>query len=254
LAQVQDRVFLSVAGLYRSLLLAFRIQIFSHNYLTRVLFWTSIIHFRKMIYAFLYCYFWQSQRLYSWFRWLRYFDLWCSTLKVLVDSVLVRQARFQSTLEIETLQRRYAIATDLLGHSESGSVAHGSAIYHSIFTPDVTMTLVRLDGEIKQFSGIDAWAGLVEITLGQYISTQHLIGTQVVDFESLVVDESGLVTAGDGLLKSYLQGWHTFPDGRIWLVVGIYHAKVRYTNAAGWQIWHMKLEHVANETRPASSS
>lgn len=76
----------------------------------------------------------------------------------------------------------------------------------------------------------------------------------MVDFASLVVDESGLVSVGDGLLKSYLQGWHTFPDGRIWLVIGIYHAKVLYTNAADWQIWHMELEHVANETRPASSS
>ena len=113
-------------------------------------------------------------------------------MKMLIDSALVRQARFQSTLEIEILQRRYAIATDLLGHSEPGPVAHGSAIYHSIFTPDVTMTLVRVDGEIKQFSGIDAWADLVESALGQFISTQHLIGTQVVDFESLEVDESGL--------------------------------------------------------------
>ena len=171
-------------------------------------------------------------------------------MTVIVGSALERQARFQSTLEIETLQRRYAIATDLLGHSAAGSVEEGTAIYHSIFTPDVDMSLARLDGEIKRFSGIEAWAELVESALGQYVATQHLIGTQVVDFESLEVDKSGLATAGAGLLKSYVQGWHTFPDGRIWLVVGIYQAKVRYTPCTGWQIWHMHLEHVATDMRP----
>ena len=49
--------FLSVVGLFRSLLLAFGIQIFSYNYLTRVLFQASIVLFSKLIYAFLYCYF-----------------------------------------------------------------------------------------------------------------------------------------------------------------------------------------------------
>jgi hypothetical protein len=174
-------------------------------------------------------------------------------MTMIVGSALERQARFQSTLEIETLQRRYAIATDLLGHSAAGSIEEGTAIYHRIFTPDVDMSLARIDGEIKRFSGIEAWAELVESVLGQYVATQHLIGTQVVDFESLDVDESGLATAGNGLLKSYLQGWHTFPDGRIWLVVGIYHAKVRYAPGTGWQIWHMHLEHVTNEMRAASS-
>ena len=175
-------------------------------------------------------------------------------MSLLVRSALERQAHFQSILEIENLQRRYAIATDLLGQKTVGPVAEGTATYLSIFTTDVEMSLVRLDGEIKRFTGIEEWAELVEMALSQYVSTQHLIGTQVVDLDSLAVDKTGLVTAGSGLLRSHLQGWHTFVDGRIWLVVGIYYAKVRYTANAGWQIWHMHLEHVANETRPASGS
>ncbi len=67
-------------------------------------------------------------------------------MTMIVGSTLERQARFQSTLEIETLQRRYAIATDLLGHSAAGSIEEGTAIYHRIFTPDVGMSLARIDG------------------------------------------------------------------------------------------------------------
>jgi|TARA_B110000444_G_scaffold183429_1_gene172378 hypothetical protein len=160
------------------------------------------------------------------------------------------QIHFQSRLEIEYLQRRYARATDLLGHADKDSIDEGRRIYHRIFTPDVEMTVTGNRVDERQSSGIDGWLEVVTSALGPLGPTQHLIGTQLVEIETLAVDSDNAVSNGRALMRSYVQAWHDMPDGQVWLFIGTYTSDVRFTPGAGWQIWRMNLHRETGELRP----
>ena len=85
---------------------------------------------------------------------------------------------------------------------------------------------------------------MVDGALSVFDSTQHLLGTQIVDVESLP-DDGGV--GGSGSMTSYLQAWHHDPDRVIDIYLGTYYSKVRYTPGVGWQIYDMRLEKVAGE-------
>ena len=159
------------------------------------------------------------------------------------------QILFQSRLEIEYLQRWYARATDLLGQDNQDSIDEGGRIYQRIFTPDVDITVSGNRIEQRQSSGIDSWLEVVTNALSPLGSTQHLIGTQLVEIEALAVDSDNAITHGRALMRSYLQAWHDMPDGQIWLFIGTYTSDVRFTPSVGWQIWRMNLHRETGELR-----
>ena len=49
-------------------------------------------------------------------------------------------------------------------------------------------------------------------------------------------------------MDSYLQAWHTLPDGKTWLFFGNYGDKVTFTPAVGWQIADSYLERITEHT------
>ena len=163
------------------------------------------------------------------------------------------QIHFQSRLEIEYLQRWYARATDLLGHADKDSIAEGRRIYQRIFTPEVDITVTGNRVDERQSSGIDGWLDAVTSALGPLGPTQHLIGTQLVEIETLAVDSDNTVFSGRALMRSYLQAWHDMPDGQVWLFIGTYTSDVRFTPGVGWQIWRMNLHRETGELRPMGS-
>lgn len=152
--------------------------------------------------------------------------------------------------DIQYLQQLYAKATDVIGTNSEAGVEQGRAIYHRIFTPDA---MIRAGGSgIEQLvrQGPDGWVEVVMEALNPYSSTQHLIGTQIVEIESMDVDGQGGVTAGEARMESYLQAWHeNRPEGNVWLFLGTYDSKVRFTPGVGWQIYDMTLSQVAGELR-----
>ena len=164
------------------------------------------------------------------------------------DTAIARTVAIQ---KIEYLRRLYARATDQIGKNTSASIAEGRATYHRIFTANV---IFRLKGE-GDTVGPDAWVDVVIDALGvDYKDTQHLIGTQLVDIESLELDAEGRVVAGEATMSSYLQAWHASPADDVWLFLGTYRDKVRYRPNAGWQIYDTTLERVSGEERPMGSA
>lgn len=152
--------------------------------------------------------------------------------------------------EIEYLRRLYAKATDLIGTNTEAAIAEGRAIYHRIFTEDAMVRAGPPDGDLLEAQGPDSWVDVVLEALAQYSSTQHLIGTQLVEIERMSVNDQGTVQSGQASMESYLQAWHeNKPDGTVWLFLGTYHDKVRYTPGIGWQIYDMTLTQVAGENR-----
>lgn len=143
--------------------------------------------------------------------------------------------------EIAELRCLYAKATDLIGSGAPDAVAEGRAIYHRIFTPDATIAASMEDS----VTGPDAWVDVVLEALEDYQDTQHLIGTQLVDIDSL----PGADGTGSGRMQSYLQAWHSKANGQLWLFMGSYDDQVVYSEANGWQIANMMLSEVAQETR-----
>ncbi len=150
--------------------------------------------------------------------------------------------------EIEYLRRLYGKATDALGKvGDLQATEYGAATFHRIFTPDV---VVRVTGgpRVLEGSGPDSWAEVVTNALKDYESTQHLIGTQVVEFTD-VQFENGEVSNGGAEMSSYLQAWHAWPDRSARIVLGTYYDKVRFNPAEGWQIYDMTLEYTSVEHR-----
>jgi hypothetical protein len=147
--------------------------------------------------------------------------------------------------EIAELRRRYAKATDLIGLNTSDAIEQGRAIYHRVFTADAR---IGASGQ-PRVSGPDAWVDIVAAALDEYQATQHLIGTQLVEIVRLPsADDGGLATA-----TSYLQAWHAKANGELWLFIGTYHDKARYSPGIGWQIYEMTLEQVSQDRRSLSS-
>ena len=152
--------------------------------------------------------------------------------------------------DIQYLQQLYARATDLIGTNTGAGVERGRAIYRRIFTPDAMIRAGGSGAEQLVRQGPDSWVELVMEGLNPYSSTQHLIGTQIVEIEFMDVDSQGAVTAGKGRMESYLQGWHeNRPEGNVWVYLGTYDSKVRFTPGVGWQIYDMTLSQVAGEQR-----
>ena len=162
------------------------------------------------------------------------------------DNVLGNAA---ATQEIEYLRRLYARATDQLGINTEASSAEGVATYRRIFTPDVTVRVTGEGTSPLNATGPDAWAKVATEALADYVATQHLIGTQLVEIHSIEFDEAGNVTSGDASMSSYLQAWHAGNDDNVMLFIGTYHDKVRYTPGVGWQIYDMELMRVSGENR-----
>ena len=90
--------------------------------------------------------------------------------------------------------------------------------------------------------GPDEWVNVVISALDKYVSTQHLIGTQLVEFSSFEVVKNE-ISSGEAYMTSYLQAWHAWPDNRLRVVMGTYQDTVRYKSGIGWQIDKMHLEH-----------
>ena len=150
--------------------------------------------------------------------------------------------------EVEYLRRLYGKATDALGKvGDQQATDFGAATFRRIFTPDV---LVRVTGGPKALegSGPDSWAGVVTNALKDYESTQHLIGTQIVEFTD-VQFKDGEVLSGLAEMSSYLQAWHAWPDRSARIVLGTYYDKVRFNPGKGWQIYDMTLEYTSVEHR-----
>ena len=138
--------------------------------------------------------------------------------------------------EIEYLRRLYAKATDAIGRGGDEDVAEGTAIYHQIFTADVTITTSNTGADPLTAASPDQWAEVVRDALSRYTGTQHLIGTQLVTLDG---DEA--------YMESYVNAWHKNPDGTVYLFLGTYIDKVRRTEQ-GWQIYAMDLRHDTSGT------
>jgi hypothetical protein len=150
-----------------------------------------------------------------------------------------------ATQNIEYLQRWYARATDLIGTNDPANIEEGRAIYHRIFTPDVRISASDPQaGREFAAQGPDQWVDVVAGALAVFDSTQHLLGTQIVELESLPDAEGN---GGQARMASYLQAWHHDPDRVIDIFLGTYYSKVRYAKGIGWQIYDMRLEKVAGE-------
>ena len=146
--------------------------------------------------------------------------------------------------EIEYLQRLYARATDQIGTNEPENIGAGRAVYHRIFTQDATIRANDPSGAAFRAIGPDEWVKVVDGALSVFDSTQHLLGTQIVELDSLP-NAAGKV--GEGKMSSFLQAWHQDDDRVIDIYLGTYYSKVRYTSGLGWQIYDMRLEKVAGE-------
>ena len=91
-----------------------------------------------------------------------------------------------ATHEIEYLQRWYARATDLIGTNDPANIEEGRKIYHRIFTPDVHISASDPEaGREFAAQGPNQWVDVVAGALAVFDSTQHLLGTQIVELESL---------------------------------------------------------------------
>ena len=155
----------------------------------------------------------------------------------------------QARQEIEYLRRRYAKATDLIGECSTQAIAEGRRIYHQIFTQDAQIR-TSVGGQVGlQVNGPDDWVEVVQNALKEYVSTQHLIGSQLVVLNRLEVDAQGNPTAGEAEMSSCLQAWHARQDS-VWIFIGQYLDKVRYHPGGGWRIHDMELVQLSGEDRP----
>jgi len=160
-----------------------------------------------------------------------------------IESILLNQSRS----EIEYLRRLYAKATDLIGISENNSLRNqGIEIYHKIFSPEASISAGA--EKLLKANGPDEWVNVVISALDKYVSTQHLIGTQIVEFSSFEVVKNE-ISSGEACMTSYLQAWHAWPDNRLRVVMGTYQDTVRYKSGIGWQIDKMHLEHTSTDHR-----
>jgi len=152
--------------------------------------------------------------------------------------------------EIEYLRRLYAKATDLIGTSVAADVELGRQIYAQIFTPQVQIRTLGGSGAGYSASGPQSWADVVLDALGEYVATQHLIGTQLVELHELQHDDTGALTAGSASMESYLSAWHARAAGTVYVFICTYIDWVQFSVGQGWQIEDMSLVEVSTENRP----
>ena len=154
-----------------------------------------------------------------------------------IDLMLAKQA-------ISEIKHLYAHATDLIGRADNASVTEGRAIYHRIFAEHARIGAAGLD----PVTGPDAWVNIVLGALKDYRSTQHLIGTQLIEVITLPDGDHGEAT-----MLSYLQAWHS-TDDEVWLFMGAYHDKLTHSARCGWQISDMMLKQMDTDRRARSSA
>ena len=143
---------------------------------------------------------------------------------------LDRSSLVADKYEIETLQRLYAKATDIIGLASPEKIEEGRKIYHRIYTEDVEITTANTGAEVELAAvGPDAWVDVVYGALKDYTGTQHLIGTQLTE-----------VNGDQGSMESYLNAWHKNPDESVYYFLGTYISQVRRYEE-GWKIHHMVL-------------
>ena len=162
------------------------------------------------------------------------------------------QALMLARLQIEQLRRWYAFATDQLGMvDEPDAQTTGLDIYHRIFTPNADIRVTRNETTLLSARGPDGWAKVARDALRVYSATQHLIGTQLVTFESVeFVADTGALAAGSANMSSYLQATHIWPDQRERLVLGTYLDHVQWVPSGRWQIDDMTLVYTSEVFRP----
>tara|TARA_B110000967_G_C18767670_1_gene501285 strand:+ start:209 stop:676 length:468 start_codon:yes stop_codon:yes gene_type:complete len=131
--------------------------------------------------------------------------------------------------DIETLQRLYAKATDLIGLGTEEAFEEGREIYRRIYTDDVDIRTANTGDEPLVAKGPDAWADVCRSALNDYTGTQHLIGTQLTE-----------VNGDEAQIESYLNAWHKNPDLTVYYFLGTYISKTRRT-PDGWKIYDMTL-------------
>ncbi len=160
-----------------------------------------------------------------------------------IESTLI----YQSRIEIEYLRRLYGKATDLIGISNNKQLRkEGIKIYKKIFNSNATISAGA--GKILKAKGPDGWVKVVINALEKYDNTQHLIGTQVVEFSKFNIKNNKLIS-GEADMTSYLQAWHAWSDNRLRVVIGTYKDNVRFKKGFGWQIHKMHLEHTSTDHR-----
>jgi hypothetical protein len=167
-----------------------------------------------------------------------------------------RQALMLARQEIESLRRWYAVATDKLGLADDeAACSEGLRIYHRIFAPQARIRVSGPGARPLGGTGPDAWAEVVSNALGEYEATQHLIGSQVVNFDAVDFGaDPAVIAAGSAHMSSYVQAWHTWQDGRLRLVLGTYLDTVVFQPAVGWQIDTMNLVYTSGEERALGST
>ncbi|MCH1551803.1 MAG: nuclear transport factor 2 family protein [Pseudomonadales bacterium] len=144
--------------------------------------------------------------------------------------------------QICDLQKRYAIATDLLTTNTAENITAATATYQQIFTPNAEIHAAGVDTQI----GPEAWVALVLSALDSFTVTQHFIGTQLANVYELPTQSS---TRGAGQLTSHLQAWHAKANGDMWHFIGTYEASVVHSRDAGWQIDTMHLIKTSEDYR-----
>jgi hypothetical protein len=149
-------------------------------------------------------------------------------------------AEWSAKQEIAVLQRRYAQATDMIAADSAGNEAKVVSIYQKIFTEDAEM------GVLDQLTleGPMLWLELVKTTFVPLSNAQHMIGSQVVELESLP-DEKG--HGGAATMRSYLQATHVNNDGTLERVLGTYISTAIYRPGTGWKLSKMTLEILSTE-------
>ena len=184
---------------------------------------------------------------------LQYFCFTLTTgLMMAADPAMAADPQLHKTAavqEIEYLRRLYAVATDQLGINTKASIADGMATYRRIFAPDVAVRVTGAGTDPLSATGPEAWAKVANEALADYAATQHLIGTQLVEIHDIEFDAVGNIVSGDASMSSYLQAWHAGADDTVWVFIGTYYDKVRYSPGIGWQIYDMELMRVSGENR-----
>ena len=102
-------------------------------------------------------------------------------------------------------------------------------------------------------TGPQEWADAANDALKDYIATQHLIGTQLVEVKELTVDDHCQITTGSAYMESYLQAWHQRAES-VWIFFGTYVDEVVYVPGKGWRIAKMNLIQVSDDDRPLGRS
>ena len=140
--------------------------------------------------------------------------------------------------EIAQLQRLYAQATDLIAADSEANEAAVAATYRRIFTTDAQ---IGVRGQMS-VSGHLAWLEFVKTSLSAQRCTQHLIGSQVVEINSLPNLQG---VGGEAVMTSYLHATQVGADGDLSRVTGTYFSTATHTPEAGWQLAEMMLEILA---------